>query len=146
MATVHMFIIPICEIQQIRSYSCEQRLYLWNIYLLWWIFDFVSSSEWTTTTKKSFINQSEPGVEREDRGMDRRLQGFRFKHSLLTQNSQTGEGEWKPQGDKEIFEVTLRTSLKPLLTRRKDWSILYLWIWPYNFIFGDKVHNTEEWI
>lgn len=34
------------------------------------------------------------------------------KNTLLTQNSQTGEEERKPQGDEEIFEVTLRTSLK----------------------------------
>lgn len=95
---------------QFRSYSCEQRLRLRNISLLWWIFDFVSSSEWTT--KKSFINCSEPGVGRGDGELDRRLQGCRLKHTLLTRNSQTGKEERKPQGDEEVFEVTLRTSLK----------------------------------
>lgn len=43
---------------------------------------------------------------------DRRFQGCRLKHILLTRRSQTGEEERKPQGDEEIFEVTLRTSLK----------------------------------
>lgn len=68
---------------------------------------------WVNSKKKSFINPSVPWVGRGDGGVVRRLQGCRLKHTLLTRSSQTGEEARKPQGDEEIFEVTLRTSLKP---------------------------------
>lgn len=77
---------------------------------------------------------------RGDGEMDRRLEGCRLKHTLLTQNSQRGEEERKPQGDEEIFEVTLRTSLKLFsCPEAKGGSVLYVWIWPHNFTFDDKV-------
>lgn len=68
---------------------------------------FLSSSEWTT--KKSFINQTEPGVGRGDGGLDRRLQSCRLNHTLLTRNSKTAE---ENQEEEEAFEVTLVTSLR----------------------------------
>lgn len=50
------------------------------------------------------------------------LGGFRLTHTLLTQNSQTGEEERKPQGEENIFEVTLRTLWSCSLVQKQRWA------------------------
>lgn len=85
-----------------------------------------------------WFSKSGPSLSAESQGMG----GYRLKHMLLTQCSQTEEEERKPQGDKEIFEVTLRT-LWSFSSKSKNWFVLYVWNWPHNFTFHDQVYCSE---